>query len=216
MGLQHCAAMADAAQRLACYDSLSGRSSPSRSDSELSRYWELDAEDRKAELRFVAYRPNYILPLHNAFDSGAHLWAGFTQQALWQVFNGQDSSRSWNRAYLTGGIEQIPWSLIAKLSQRLTEPIATDNNPDLTHYRGRSELRLRWVSGPSVMALQYNGSPRRLNRGALTAEWSRSIHLDQPEGLRGYVQAFTGHGETLTDYNFRQTSVGVGVMFSPF
>ena len=24
------------------------------------------------------------------------------------------------------------------------------------------------------------------------------------------------HGETLTDYNFRQTSVGAGVMFSPF
>ena len=272
--------------------------------SELSRYWELDPEDQRGELRFVSYRPNYILPLHvtsrinrapqsptqaavampdyqrveakfqlslrtklvqNAFDSGADLWAGFTQQALWQVFNGRDSapfrntdyepelmlvmptharlrdmpggwqwrytmfgaahqsngqsdplSRSWNRVYLAAGVEQGPWSLTAKVSQRLNEPLETDNNPDLTHFRGRTELRLRWVSGPSVAALQYNGSPRRLNRGALTAEWSRPIRLDQPDGLRWYVQAFSGHGETLTDYNFRQTSVGAGVMFSPF
>lgn len=231
--------------------------------SELSRYWELDPEDQRGELRFVSYRPNYILPLHvtsrinrapqsptqaavampdyqrveakfqlslrtklvqNAFDSGADLWAGFTQQALWQVFNGQDSapfrntdyepelmlvlptrpawrglpggwqwrytqfgvahqsngqsdplSRSWNRVYLAGGIEQGSWSLTAKVTQRLNEPVETDNNPDLASYRGRAELRLRW-----------------------------------------YVQAFSGYGETLTDYNFRQTSVGAGVMFSPF
>ncbi|WP_442777139.1 phospholipase A [Sphaerotilus montanus] len=321
--LQRCAAIADATPRLACYDTLSGRlSAPPaapaertapattaathepRPTSELSRYWELDAEDKRGELRFVSYRPNYILPLHvtsrinrapqsptqaavampdyrrteakfqlslrtklvqDAFDSGADLWAGFTQQALWQVFNGRDSapfrntdyepelmlvmptrpawrdlpggwqwrytmfgaahqsngqsdplSRSWNRVYLAAGIEQGPWSLTAKVSQRLDEPFDTDNNPDLTHFRGRTELRLRWVSGPSVAALQYNGSPRRLNRGALTAEWSRPIRLDQPDGLRWYVQAFSGHGETLTDYNFRQTSVGAGVMFSPF
>ena len=274
------------------------------SDSELSRYWELDPEDRQGELRFVAYRPNYILPLHltsrinrapqsptqaavampdyrraeakfqlslrtklmqQAFDTDIDLWAGFTQQALWQVFNSRDSapfrntdyepelmavlatpaawrhgpggwqwrytqlglahqsngqsdplSRSWNRVYLSAGIEQGPWSITSTLTQRLTEPLATDNNPDLGVYRGRAELRLRWVSGSTVATLQYNGSPRRLNRGALLAEWSRPIRLDRPEGLRWYVQAFTGHGETLTDYNFRQTSVGAGVMFSPF
>ena len=272
--------------------------------SELSRYWELDPEDQRGELRFVSYRPNYILPLHvtsrinrapqsptqaavampdyqrveaksqlslrtklvqNAFDSGADLWAGFTQQALWQVFNGQDSapfrntdyepelmlvlptrpawrglpggwqwrytqfgvahqsngqsdplSRSWNRVYLAGGIEQGPWSLTAKVTQRLNEPVETDNNPDLASYRGRAELRLRWGAGTSVASLQFNGSVRRPDKGALLAEWSRPIRLDQPESLRWYVQAFSGYGETLTDYNFRQTSVGAGVMFSPF
>jgi phospholipase A1 len=312
--LQHCTTLTDAAPRLACYDALSipqgapraatERASGPVSPSELSRYWELDLQDQHGELRFVSYRPSYILPLHltsrinhapqsptqaavpmpnyqrteakfqlslrtklmqDAFDSGADLWAGFTQQALWQVFNGQNSapfrntdyepelmlvlptrqklrelpggwqwrytqlglahqsngqsdplSRSWNRFYLAAGIEQGPWTLTAKLTQRLNEPIETDNNPDLGVYRGRAELRLRWVSGHSVAALQYSGSPRRINRGALLAEWSRPIRLDQPEGLRWYVQAFAGHGETLTDYNFAQTSVGAGVMFSPF
>lgn len=320
--LQHCATLADAGPRLACYDALtplhhsappttpatpverSQPTSPSAPQSTLSRYWELDPQDKRGTLRFVSYRPNYILPLHltshinqaphsptqaavpmpdyqraeakfqlslrtklveDAFQSGADLWAGFTQQALWQVFNGQDSapfrntdyepelvvvvptpmhlrtlpggwqwhctqlglahqsngqsdplSRSWNRVYLAAGIEQGAWTLTTKLTQRLNEPLATDNNPDLGLYRGRAELRLRWTSGHSVAALQYNGSPRRTNRGALLAEWSRPIHLDQPEGLRWYVQAFTGHGETLTDYNFRQTSVGAGMMFSPF
>jgi phospholipase A1 len=30
------------------------------------------------------------------------------------------------------------------------------------------------------------------------------------------VQAFRGYGETLTDYNFRQTSLGLGVTFLQF
>jgi phospholipase A1 len=305
--LHVCTAIVGDRERLVCYDRLSGRlhtESAESSPSELSRYWELDPEDRHGELRFVSYRPNYILPLHltsrinhapqsptqaavpmpdyqrseakfqlslrtklmqDAFGSGVDLWAGFTQQALWQVFNGKDSapfrntdyepelmlvvptrpslralpggwqwrytqlglahqsngqsdplSRSWNRVYLAAGVEQTPWTFTAKLTQRMNEPIATDNNPDLGSYRGRVELRLRWASGHSVASLQYNGSPLRLHRGGLLAEWSRPIRLDQPEGLRWYVQAFSGHGETLTDYNFAQSSVGFGVMFSPF
>jgi phospholipase A1 len=30
------------------------------------------------------------------------------------------------------------------------------------------------------------------------------------------MQAFTGYGETLTDYNFRQSSLGIGVTFLQF
>ncbi|MEP7099505.1 MAG: phospholipase A [Burkholderiales bacterium] len=34
--------------------------------------------------------------------------------------------------------------------------------------------------------------------------------------MRWFVQGFSGYGETLTDYNFRQTSIGAGVTFLQF
>jgi phospholipase A1 len=38
----------------------------------------------------------------------------------------------------------------------------------------------------------------------------------QPAGLRWFVQVFTGYGETLLDYNHRQTSIGAGVTLFQF
>ena len=50
----------------------------------------------------------------------------------------------------------------------------------------------------------------------MQAEWTYPIFDDHPNGLRWFVQGFSGYGETLTDYNFRQSSVGVGVAFLQF
>lgn len=201
----------------------------------------------------------------NALQSGADVWAGYTQQALWQVWNGKDSapfrntdyepevmlvmpthaalrdlplgwqwrytqlalahqsngqsdplSRSWNRVYLAAGFEQGPWSLTARFNQRLNEPLATDNNPDLATYRGRGEARLLWTTRGVTASLQVIGTPWRSGTGSWQLEWTHAIEHAQPDGLRWYVQAFSGYGETLTDYNFRQSSIGVGVSFVQF
>ena len=195
----------------------------------------------------------------------ADLWVGFTQQVLWQIWNGKDSkpfrnsdyepeviylvptpqswrelplgwqwrytqfglahqsngqsdplSRSWNRVYLTGGFERGDWSLTARLTQRLNEPIATDNNPDLQTYRGRGEFQLNWSHGVQTASLLYRSTLKGLKYGAVQFEWTYPIYKDQPNGLRWFVQAFRGYGETLTDYNFRQTSFGAGVTFLQF
>jgi phospholipase A1/A2 len=195
----------------------------------------------------------------------ADLWVGFTQQVLWQIWNGKDSkpfrnsdyepeviylvptvkslrelplgwqwrytqfglahqsngqsdplSRSWNRVYLGAGFERGDWSLTARLTQRLNEPAATDNNPDLVTYRGHGEFQLNWSHGVQTAALLYRSTLKGLKYGALQFEWTYPIYKDQPNGLRWFVQAFRGYGETLTDYNFRQTSVSAGVTFLQF
>ncbi|WP_249937315.1 phospholipase A [Roseateles sp. DAIF2] len=197
---------------------------------------------------------------------GADLWAAYTQQAMWQIWNGKDSkpfrnsdyepeliyivptpkglrrlpldwqwryaqvgiahqsngqsdplSRSWNRINLAAGFERGDWSIIARMTKRLNEPLATDNNPDLVNYRGRSEFQFNWAHGPHTLQLLYRTTLRDVAKyGALQLEWTYPVYADQPNGLRWYVQAFRGYGETLTDYNFRQTSIGAGLSFLQF
>ena len=196
---------------------------------------------------------------------GGDLWVAFTQQALWQIYNGADSkpfrntdyqpeviyllptakglrdlpfgwrwsytqfglahqsngqsdplSRSWNRVYLGAGFERGDFSFTARYNQRLNEDIATDNNPDLVNYRGRGEFQLTWAHNLQTASVLYRTSLRNVKYGAVQAEWTYPIFKDQPNGLRWFVQGFSGYGETLTDYNFRQTSLGVGVTFLQF
>jgi len=270
----------------------------------LSRYWELDPEDKRGVFNSLGYQSSFFLPVHitsrinrapqsptqaadpapgyrreeakfqlsvrakllqDAGLPGADLWAAFTMQTLWQVYNRRDSSpfrntdyqpeliyvvptpaslralpfgwrwrytqlgwahqsngqsdplsRSWNRIYLGAGIERGNWTLSARLNHRLREDAEDDNNPDLMHYRGRGEFTLGWASGLHTASLQLRTNLRAHNKGAAQFEWTYPVSRDQPNGLRWYVQLFHGYGETLTDYNFRQSSVGAGVSFLQF
>lgn len=196
---------------------------------------------------------------------GGDLWAAFTQQAMWQIWNGKDSkpfrnsdyepeliyvvptpdkwrklpfdwqwrytqvslthqsngqsdplSRSWNRVNLAAGFERGDWSLVTRFLRRLKEDESTDNNPDLVGYRGRGEFQLNWVHDKHTAQLLYRTTLKDAKYGALQFEWTYPVFKDQPNGLRWYVQVFRGYGETLTDYNFRQTSVGAGFSFLQF
>ena len=275
-----------------------------RTPSLLSKYWELEPEDKRGVFNFVGYKANYVLPLHvtsrinrspqspsqdtvelpnykreeakfqlslrtklaqDVLLPGGDLWAAFTQQAMWQIWNGTDSkpfrnsdyepeliyvvptpdrlrqlpfdwqwrylqlgvahqsngqsdplSRSWNRINLAAGFERGDWSLVARLLQRLNEKAATDNNPDLVSYRGRGEFQLNWVHGKQTLQLLYRSTLKDTKYGALQLEWTYPVFSAQPNGLRWYVQLFRGYGETLTDYNFRQTSLGAGFSFLQF
>lgn len=203
--------------------------------------------------------------VQDVLGTGGDLWLAFTQQAMWQIWNGKDSkpfrntdyepeaifvvpvpravrqlpfgwqwrlgqfglahqsngqsdplSRSWNRVYLGTGFERGDVSLTARVSQRLNEKLERDNNPDLVDYRGRTELQLGWTPGASTHSLTWRNSARRSDWGALQFEWTYPVSMSRPNGLRWFVQAFHGYGETLTDYNFKQTSFGFGLSFMQF
>ncbi len=270
----------------------------------MSKFWELDAEDKRGIFNFTGYKANYVLPMHfttrinrspqsptqaavvtpdyrhveakiqlslrtklvqGLLFPGADLWVAYTQQSLWQLYNGADSkpfrntdyepevmyvvpvpeqvrylpfgwqwryaqlalahqsngqsdplSRSWNRVYFGAGFERGDMSLTTQVIHRLKENIATDNNPDLTSFRGRADIQFGWTPGAATASLTWRNSFRNGKRGAFLFEGTYPVYRDQPNGLRWYVQAFNGYGETLTDYNFRQTSVGAGLTFLQF
>ena len=183
--------------------------------------WQVYTGAGSKPFRNIDYQPEaiYVLPAPQGLRDLPLGWRwSYTQLGIAHQSNGQSDplSRSWNRVYLGAGVERGDWSLTAKFNQRLNESIHTDNNPDLVSHRGRAEFQLNWSHGLHTASLLYRSTLRNTKYGALQAEWSYPIFDDHPNGLRWFVQAFSGYGETLTDYNFRQTSLGVGVTFLQF
>lgn len=167
------------------------------------------------------YEPEaiYVVPTAPSWRALPWGWQWrFTQLALAHQSNGQSDplSRSWNRVYLGAGIERGDWSLTSRIAHRLKEDLADDNNPDLVSYRGRADFQLGWNSGLHSASLLYRTTLRNGKTGALQLEYSYPVFRDQPNGVRWMLQAFSGYGETLTDYNFRQSSLALGVSFMQF
>jgi len=160
----------------------------------------------------------YVLPTPSSLQNGPMGWHwrmsefGFVHQS-----NGQSAalSRSWNRLYASVGAENGTVTAALRLEQRLEKSGGqSDDNPDIVDYLGRIEARLTWSPGQSTAALLWR--PSLKGRGQIQLDWTFPVHKDRPDGLRWYVQGFQGYGETLLDYNAKQTSLGMGLTLFKF
>lgn len=212
---------------------------------------------RTTELKFQMSFKSKIA--EDLFGSSADLWAGYTQQSHWQVYNEDHSrpfrahdyqpeifltqavkadlpfggklrmlgagavhhsngesdplSRSWNRAYVMGGMEWgnltvMPriWGRIAKSS----DSQKPDDNPDILDYYGYGDVRFLYhlKEGNNVSGLvRYNP---KTGKGALQMDYVYPLG----KGVSGYIQLFQGYGQSIVDYNHESTAIGVGVMLN--
>jgi phospholipase A1 len=92
---------------------------------------------------------------------------------------------------------------------RITESHTDDDNPDIEDHVGRAELRLGRYTRDHALTLQLRHSLRSgsRSRGSAQLEWVFPLS----EALHGYLQVFSGQGESLVDYNVRQTKLGLGI-----
>jgi phospholipase A1/A2 len=122
-------------------------------------------------------------------------------------------SRSWNRVIGTVALERNGWVAELRPWLRIREKPADDDNPDIEDHIGRGELLLGryWASGwgEQALTLQLRHSLRggERSRGSAQLDWVFPLK----SALHGYVQVFSGYGESLIDYNHAQTKVGVGL-----
>ena len=82
---------------------------------------------------------------------------------------------------------------------RLPEKTTKDDNPDITSYMGHGDIQAMWQVGEHGFGLTLRSTllSGAKSRGAAQFDWSIPIHRN----LKGYLQFFTGYGETLIDYN---------------
>jgi len=99
--------------------------------------------------------------------------------------------------------------LRARFNQRLGKE-GVDDNPHITDDIGNTELTASWLPGETTMQLTARASFKDWDRGSLKFERTRPVWAAKPDGLRDYVQLFSGYGETMLDYNHRQNSIGLG------
>lgn len=175
-------------------------------------FWQAFNTDISSPFRDISHEPELWL----SFITDAEL-LGFTARflnlGLIHQSNGRagDLSRSWNRVYAEAVVERGPFAFTLRPWWRLPESDDLDDNPDIEEYLGNFELQTGWKAGRNTFALMLRhnldgGTPRH----GLQFDWSFPIH----RRMRGYVQYFSGYGESLIDYNARVNSVGAGVQLT--
>jgi phospholipase A1 len=118
-------------------------------------------------------------------------------------------SRSWNRLIGSLAFERDDWVAELRPWKRITESADDDDNPDISNYVGRVDLRLARYWGEHALSLQLRHSLRGGNRSRGSAQLDYVFPL--AGALHGQLQLFSGYGESLIDYNLRQTKAGLGV-----
>ena len=122
--------------------------------------------------------------------------------------NGRDgsNSRSWNRAYVQsdfvfGKLSILPraWMVVGNKG----------DNKDILKYIGHGDVRLSYNLNDHIFSLMLRNNLHfdKTNKGAAEISYMFPIFST---GVYGYLQYFTGYGESLIDYNRHTDKFGLG------
>ncbi|WP_426176427.1 phospholipase A [Massilia sp. TWR1-2-2] len=171
-------------------------------------FWQAYARRESSPFRETNYQPEVmaVMPINKNIGNASVRFAsvGFVHQS-----NGQSSSlsRSWNRFYAQLGMESGDLGVTARVWKRLDNAKSNNDNADITDFMGHGDVRITYRD----KGYEYSAMLRRnfdTRHGAVQA----SVAFPLVVNLKGYVQVFTGYGQSLIDYNYAQKSIGVGVL----
>ena len=172
--------------------------------------WQLynDSGNASRPFRETNYMPELILSYKPALQWGELQW-NLATLAFNHQSNGRSDtiSRSWNRLIASFGVEQGNLAVLGRLWWRIPEASTSDDNPTISDYYGWGDVSALYKWQGQSFAATLRGNPST-GKGAGQLTWTSAPFFGP---LRGYVKLFSGYGETLIDYNWNQTTIGVGV-----
>jgi phospholipase A1 len=176
-----------------------------------SSRWQLFNAAQSRPFRETDYEPELILNFRTQFSLPWGWDARMAGMSFTHVSNGRNIplSRSWNRVIGQIGFDRPGWSIVARPWWRLHEDRSSDDNPDIEDYMGRGEVLVtrNWRGHEISALLRHSLRDGERSRGAVELNWAFPIHGE----LKGYLQFFSGYGESLIDYNHTANYVGLGV-----
>jgi phospholipase A1 len=170
-------------------------------------HWQVYNDEQSRPFRETNYMPELLFSYRPGLSFAGFDWnlltAGYNHQS-----NGRSGtlSRSWDRLFVEVGVERGDLGLFGRLWYRIPED-NEDENPDITDYYGYGDLTALYRINGYGLALQVGGNLAS-GKGAVEISWVTPPIIGP---LRGYVQLFSGYGESLIDYNWYQNTVGIGV-----
>ncbi|MEP2280397.1 phospholipase A [Maribacter sp.] len=171
-------------------------------------YWQIYNSERSRPFRELNYKPEIIANFPVKFPI-----LGFETKmigaAIIHESNGQSDpiSRSWNRIAFHAAFEKGNWQVTLKPWIRIGSKI--DDNENISDFigRGEADISYDWGRQRFRAIARHSLNLGDKSRGSIQLNWSFPIF----ENFNGHFQLFDGYGETLIDYNHRQTTFGLGV-----
>lgn len=174
-------------------------------------FWQAYNGNYSSPFRENNYEPELLLTFPSAYEL-----AGFKGRLVTLSLNHQSNgraeplSRSWNRVMLDFVLERDETYLSIKPWWRIPEEASADDNPDIEDYLGNIELRALRKYHDHSFGVMLRNNLNRDNKGAVQLDYTFPLN----KRLRGYLQLFNGHGESLIDYNHYGRSIGIGIMLT--
>lgn len=124
---------------------------------------------------------------------------------------GNHLERSWNRIYLEAISSTEYWMVSIKPWIVFHDSTMLANNPNIASYLGYGQVTIACKFREQVISLQAHSFIEAGGRHA-TAELTWSFPITSY--LNGYLQIFSGYGQSLIEYNHRTNSAGIGIALS--
>jgi phospholipase A1/A2 len=120
--------------------------------------------------------------------------------------------RSWNRAYLNLIFSSEHWMVNLRPWILIFKKHSSDlHNPDISHYLGHGDIVLAYkIDGCTFSTTLRNTIGSGFKRPGVELDFSFPIYYT----LKGYIQAFSGYGQSLLEYDHRTNSIGIGIALS--
>ena len=174
-------------------------------------YWQAYNSDYSSPFRETNYEPELFATWKQDLQLTDNWHFKVGSLNLTHQSNGQTGSlsRSWNRiesnlvfANNNLTVAFTPW-------YRFEEDSANDDNPDLTDYYGHGQISAVYpVYNNTFTLTTRNNIESGFSKGSVKLDWSFPLGF---LSARGYLQVFSGYGNSLIGYNEYTNTIGVGI-----
>lgn len=122
---------------------------------------------------------------------------------------GNELERSWNRVYLEVILSSNDnWMFSLKPWIVFHDRAFREHNPNIADYLGYGRILIAYKIGRQVIALQAHNI---IESGAKHASGELTWSFPITSYINGYLQVFSGYGQSLIEYDHRTNSAGIGL-----